>query len=369
MEVLKRTPLFNVYEKYGGKIINFAGWALPVQFEGIIKEHEAVRNTAGLFDVSHMGEIEVKGDNSFEFLQNLITNDISVLKDNEILYTLMCFHDGGVADDLLVYKLSDKHYFLVVNASNVDKDYLWICSNKGAFNVEINNISHKIAQLALQGPRSEKILQKLTSFKLSDIKFFCFNKNLIIDGVKCLVSRTGYTGEDGFEIYTEAENAEGLWHKILEAGEEYGVKPAGLGCRDTLRFEAALPLYGNEISEDITPLEAGLGCFVKLNKGSFIGKKALEKQKKDGVRRKIVGFEMIDKGIPRYGYSILKDDEEIGFVTTGYFSPTLKKNIGHAIINSSYGEIGTEIKVSIRNKKLKAKVVNKNFYNNKNYKK
>lgn len=368
MEFLKRTPLFNAYEKYGGKIINFAGWALPVQFESIIKEHEAVRNAAGLFDVSHMGEIEIKGEDSFKFLQNLITNDISVLKDNEILYTLMCFNDGGVADDLLVYKFSDKHYFLVVNASNVDKDYLWMCSNKGDFNVEINNISYKIAQLALQGPRSEKILQKLTSFKLSDIKFFFFNQNVIIDGVKCLVSRTGYTGEDGFEIYTEAENAEGLWHKILEAGEEYGVKSAGLGCRDTLRFEAALPLYGNEISEDITPLEAGLGYFVKLNKGSFIGKKALAKQKKAGVKRKIVGFEMIDKGIPRYGYSILKDDEEIGFVTTGYFSPTLNKNIGHAIIDSNYGQIGTEIKVVIRNKKLKAKVVNKKFYN-KNYKK
>ncbi|MCY6371024.1 glycine cleavage system aminomethyltransferase GcvT [Clostridium ganghwense] len=368
MEFLKRTPLFNAYQKYGGKIINFTGWALPVQFEGIIKEHEAVRNAAGLFDVSHMGEIEIKGEDAFSFLQNLITNDVSVLKDNEILYTLMCFNDGGVADDLLVYKFSDKHYLLVVNASNVDKDYLWVCSNKDNFNVEINNISHKIAQLALQGPTSEKILQKLTPFKLSDIKFFRFNKNVMIDGVKCLVSRTGYTGEDGFEIYTGTENSERLWNKILETGKEDGIKPAGLGCRDTLRFEAALPLYGNELSEDITPLEAGLGYFVKLNKASFIGKNALVMQNKDGVKRRIVGFEMIGRGIPRHGYSIIKNDEEIGFVTTGYFSPTLKKSIGHAILDTKYTKLGTEIEVIIRKKRVRAKIIKKKFYN-KNHKK
>lgn len=368
MDNLKRTALFNLHSRYGGKFINFAGWELPVQYEGIIQEHEAVRSAAGAFDVSHMGEIEIKGTQASGFLQYLITNDISVLKNNQIIYTMMCYETGGVVDDLLVYKFNDEYYYLVVNASNIEKDFQWMLDNKGSYNVEIINVSNEISQIAIQGPRSEEVLQRLTDTNLSNIQFFYCSRDVLIHGVKCLISRTGYTGEDGFEIFTSNENIETLWEKILEAGKNLGLKPAGLGCRDTLRFEAALPLYGNEISEDISPFEAGLNSFVKLNKENFIGKAALEKQNQEGLKRKLVGFEMLERGISRHGYIIMLGSEKIGFVTTGYFSPTLKKNIGLALIDSKYSKFGTEISVIIRNKPVKAKVVSKKFYE-KNYKK
>ncbi|TCO61816.1 aminomethyltransferase [Caldanaerobacter subterraneus] len=368
MDNLKKTPLYEIYPKYNAKIIDFAGWAMPVQFESIISEHEAVRNAAGLFDVSHMGEIIVKGKDAFPFLQNLLTNDLSKLNDNQVLYTFMCNHNGGAIDDLLVYKYSNNYYLLVVNAANIEKDYKWMLNNAGIYKVEIENVSDKIAELAIQGPKAEEILQKLTDEDLSQIKFFYFKDKVKIAGVECLVSRTGYTGEDGFEIYMPNEHAVTLWEKILEAGKDYGLKPAGLGARDTLRFEAGLPLYGNELGEDITPLEAGLGFFVKFDKGNFIGKDALLKQKEQGLKRKLVGFEMIDNGIPRHGYEVHADNQKIGYVTTGYFSPTLKKNIGLALIDSKYAQIGNQIEVIIRNKPLKAVIVDKNFYK-KNYKK
>lgn len=368
MEDVKKTALFASHENCGGKIIDFAGWALPVQYQGIIPEHEAVRNAAGIFDVSHMGEVEVKGEEAFAFVQNLVTNDISVLEDNQVLYALMCYEDGGVVDDLLVYKFSNNFFYLVINASNVDKDFQWMLDNKGSFKVSLENVSGKISEVALQGPKAQQVLQKLTDTNLEDIKFFYCNRNVVISGVKCLVSRTGYTGEDGFEIYTDNERIALVWDKVLEAGKEEGLMPCGLGCRDTLRFEATLPLYGNEISKDITPLEAGLGYFVKLNKENFIGKDALVKQKEEGLRRKLVGFEMRDKGIPRHGYEAAVKGEVIGFVTTGYFSPTLKKNIGLALIDVNYGELGNNIDILIRNKPLKAEIINKKFYN-KNYKK
>jgi aminomethyltransferase len=368
LDNLKKTPLFDLYKKYNGKIIDFAGWALPVQFESIISEHEAVRNAAGLFDVSHMGEITVKGREAFNFLQNLITNDLSKLKDNQVFYTFMCNYNGGVVDDLLVYKYSDEHFLLVVNAANIEKDYKWMKDNKGVYEVEINNISDEISELAVQGPKAEEILQKLTYTDLSEIKFFYFKDNVKIAGIECLVSRTGYTGEDGFEIYMPNKYAVELWEKIIEVGKEYGLKPAGLGARDTLRFEAGLPLYGNELSEEITPLEAGFEFFVKFDKGNFIGKDALLKQKEEGLKRKIVGFEMIDNGIPRHGYEVRADNQKIGYVTTGYFSPTLKKNIGLALIDSKYAQLGNQIEIVIRNKPLKALIISKNFYK-KNYKK
>ena len=368
MEKVKKTPLFTSHEKYGGKVIDFAGWALPVQYKGIIPEHEAVRTAAGLFDVSHMGEVEVIGEDAFAFVQNLVTNDISVLEDNQVMYALMCYEDGGVVDDLLVYKFSKDYFYLVVNASNVDKDFQCMVSNKGEFNITLKNISREVSEVALQGPKSQEILQKLTDTNLDEVKFFYCKRDVLISGVKCLISRTGYTGEDGFEIYSDNNNIASLWDKILEAGIEEGIMPCGLGCRDTLRFEATLPLYGNEISKDITPLEAGLGFFVKLNKEEFIGKCALVKQKEEGVKRKLVGFEMRDKGIPRHGYEAAVNGEIIGFVTTGYYSPTLKKNIGLALIKTEYGEIGNSIDIIVRNKPLKAEVINKKFYN-KNYKK
>lgn len=368
MDNLKKTPLFDAVNKMGGKVIDFAGWALPVQFEGIIQEHEAVRNAAGLFDVSHMGEVEVKGTDAEKFVQNLVTNDVSVLEDNQVLYSLMCYPDGGTVDDLLIYKFASDFFYLVINASNVEKDYQWMVDNKGSFDITLENVSAGIAEMALQGPNAQKILQKLTDTDLTTVKFFYCKRDVIIDGVKCLISRTGYTGEDGFEIYTANNDAAKIWDSLMEAGKEDGLKPAGLGCRDTLRFEATLPLYGNELSKDITPLEAGLGFFVKLNKESFIGKEALVKQKEAGLSRKVIGFEMVDKGIPRHGYEVSAEGNKIGFVTTGYFSPTLKKNIGLALIDIKYTELGTQIDIVVRNRSLKAKVISKKFYDKK-YKK
>lgn len=368
LENLKRTPLYDIYKEYGGKIVDFAGWEMPIQFEGIIFEHEAVRNNAGLFDVSHMGEVEVKGKGAFEFVQNLVTNDVAVLENNQILYTFMCYTNGGVVDDLLVYKFSNEHYYLVINAGNIEKDFQWMLDNKGLYNVELTNTSAEVAELAIQGPKAQMILQKLTNMDLSEIKFFYFKEDVLVDGVKCLISRTGYTGEDGFEIYASTGEIEQLWRKLLIVGAEDGLKPAALGCRDTLRFEASLPLYGNELSQDITPLEAGFGYFVKLAKNNFIGKEALVKQKEEGLKRKLVGFEMKDRGIPRHGYEVYVQGEKIGDVTTGYLSPTLKKNIGFALIDAKYSELGTEIEIVIRNKSLKAEVVSKKFYK-KNYNK
>ncbi|WP_426349877.1 glycine cleavage system aminomethyltransferase GcvT [Alloiococcus sp. CFN-8] len=359
---LKKTSLFGHYESYGGKIIDFAGWALPVQFAGIMEEHKAVREAAGLFDVSHMGEITIKGRDALKFINVLITNDATKLVDNQVLYTMMCYENGGVVDDLLVYRYSEDSYLLVVNASNIEKDYQWILSQIGSFDVSVDNISSEVSQLALQGPKAEKALQKLTDTTLSEIGFFYFKDKVTIAGKETLVSRTGYTGEDGFEIYCRNEDLVYLWDAILTTGKEEGVQPIGLGARDTLRFEANLPLYGNELSQEITPLEAGFGFFVKLNKEEFIGKNALEKQKAEGLKRKIVAFEMVGKGIARHGYKVFKGEEEIGFVTTGYLSPTLGKNIGLALIRTEYAEMEGIIEIQIRNKKAEAKIISRKFY-------
>ena len=368
MENLKKTSLFSTHEKYGGKIIDFSGWALPVQYEGIIPEHEAVRNHAGLFDVSHMGEVEAKGKEAFNFVQNLVTNDVSKLEDNQILYTFMCKPDGGTVDDLLVYKFNNNEFLLVINASNIDKDFAWIQENVGDYEVEVKNISDNISEMAIQGPNAQKILQKLTDKDLSEIKFFYLSKDINVAGTNCMISRTGYTGEDGFEIYLSNDDVAMVWDKLMEVGKEYGIKPAGLGARDTLRFEASLPLYGNELSSEITPLEAGLGFFVKLDTDDFIGKNALVKQKEEGLKRKIVGFELLDKGVARHGYEVMADGEVIGFVTTGYQSPTLKKSIGLAMVDIEYSKMETPIEIKIRKRIAKAKVISKRFYK-KNYKK
>lgn len=364
---MKKTPLYEKHVELKGKVIDFGGWALPVEYSGIIPEHEAVRNKAGMFDVSHMGEITVKGEDAEKYLQMIVTNDISVLNDNQIAYTPMCYTDGGVVDDLLVYKYSSTDYLLVVNASNTQKDFEWLLSQSFG-NVEIKNVSDEYAQLALQGPEAQSILQKLSEVDLNLIEFYHFLGDVNVGEFKTIVSRTGYTGEDGFELYFKAEHGPQMWDLILYTGKEYGLVPAGLGARDTLRFEAALPLYGQEIDKDITPLEAGLGFFVKLNKDDFIGKEALAKQKADGLKRKVIGFEMVDRGIPRSHYEVFAEGRKIGYVTTGSFSPTLKKNIGLALIEAEYAREGTEIEISVRNKNLKAKVIKKPFYTKK-YKK
>jgi len=359
---LKRTPLFDEYSKYGGKTIDFGGWELPVQFSSIKEEHDAVRNSAGLFDVSHMGEIFVEGKDALSYLQKLLSNDISKISIGGAQYNLMCYENGGVVDDLLVYRLDEDRYLLCVNAANIEKDFDWM-KQQAEGDVEIVNKSNDYAQIALQGPLSEQVLQTLTSTNLSEIKYFKFQENVEIAGQAVLVSRSGYTGEDGFELYGEPSAIIDLWGKILEAGNEQGVVPAGLGARDTLRFEACLPLYGQELSKDITPLEAGVGFAVKLQKESdFIGKEALKAQKEAGLARKIVGIEMIDKGIPRHGYKVFKDGEQIGEITTGTQSPLTKRNIGLVLIDSKYTELGTEVEVEIRNKRLKAITVSTPFY-------
>lgn len=361
----KKTPLYDEHVKLGGKIVDYAGWLLPVQYEGLVPEHEAVRNAAGLFDVSHMGEIQIKGKDSIAFLDYLLTNDVSKMVDKQIIYTFMTYENGGVVDDLLVYKYDDNHFLLVVNAANVDKDYDWILENKKDFDVEVNNISDEVGEVALQGPLAQQILQKLTDTDLSSVKFFYLQEDVDINGVKAMISRTGYTGEDGFEIYTSKEDIVKVWNDILEAGKEEGVKPTGLGCRDTLRFEASLPLYGHEISPEINPLEGGFKFFVKLKKESdFIGKEALKKMSDEGLTRVLAGFEMLERGIPREGYEVYKDGEKIGHVTTGYLSPTLKKNIGNALISVKHIELGTEVDIMVRNKPVKAKIIDKKFLKN-----
>jgi aminomethyltransferase len=360
---LKRTPLFDVYKEYGGKTIDFGGWELPVQFSSIKEEHEAVRTKAGLFDVSHMGEIEVKGEDSLPYLQKMLTNDISKLKNGVAQYTAMCYENGGTVDDLLVYKIKENDYLLVINAANIDKDFQWLKDHVEE-NVTVNNISVHMAQLALQGPLAEKTLQKLAGDqRLNEIGFFKFQTDVMLHGKKVLVSRTGYTGEDGFEIYCDSNDAASIWHAILEAGKEDGVVPVGLGARDTLRFEANLALYGQELSPEITPIEAGIGFAVKVDKDiPFIGQDVLKKQKQEGAPRKLVGIEMIDRGIPRHGYKVFKGETEVGVVTTGTQSPTLKKNIGLALVNSEYKSLDTELTVEIRGKKVKAKIVPTPFY-------
>lgn len=359
---LKKTPLFDTYAQYGGKTIDFGGWDLPVQFSSIKAEHEAVRTKAGLFDVSHMGEIYVKGSESLAYLQNLMTNDVSKIAINQTQYTTMCYDNGGVVDDLLIYRMEEEVYLLVVNAANIEKDFAWMLEHKTE-GVEVINASNDFGQIALQGPLADEILQQLTTTDLSQIKPFRLQANVTIAGHPSIVSRTGYTGENGFEIYASPEAVIEQWHAILKAGEDQGVVPCGLGSRDTLRFEACLPLYGQELSDTISPLEAGINFVVKLNKEEdFIGKAALTAQKEQGVPRKSVGIEMVDKGIPRHGYKVFINDQEVGEVTTGTQSPLTKRNIGLALIDASQTELGQEVEVEIRNRRSKAVIVETPFY-------
>ncbi len=362
MSGLKRTPLFEVYSEYGGKTIDFGGWDLPVQFSSIKEEHEAVRERAGLFDVSHMGEFTVKGSGAEHFLQRLVTNDISKLKAGAAQYAALCYENGGTVDDLIVYKKAANDYLVVVNAANIKKDFEWMQSHL-IDDVTLENVSDEIAQLAIQGPLAENILQKLTTTNLAEIAFFAFQDDVDLQGAKALVSRTGYTGEDGFEIYCQKNDAVFLWKKVMEAGMAEGILPCGLGARDTLRFEARLPLYGQELSQDITPIEAGIGFAVKVDKEiDFFGKETLKLQKEKGVQKKIVGLEMIDKGIPRTGYEVFVGETQVGVVTSGTQSPTLKKNVGLALLDVEVTPLNTIVEVQIRKKRLKAQVVKTPFY-------
>lgn len=360
-EGLKKTPLFDIYPKYGGRVVEFGGWVLPVQFSGILDEHTAVREKAGIFDVSHMGEIEIIGPRATELVQLLLTNDISQYRAGQIMYSPMCYPHGGVVDDLLVYKFDESRYILVVNASNTQKDYEWIADHVIG-GTAVGNVSPQIAQIAVQGPESGRILSNVTKADILSLGYYEFLQDVNIAGIKCLVSRTGYTGEDGFELYCDAHNAVRLWGELLEAGCKHGMKPCGLGARDVLRFEACLPLYGHEISDTITPLESGLGRFVKLDKSEFIGREALARQKENGLKRKLVGFKMIDRGVARAGYPVHAGGKDIGFVTSGSYSPSLKQNLGMALIETGFADIGSEISVVIRNNEHKAEIIKRPFY-------
>jgi len=359
---LKKTPLYGMHEKYGGKIIDFGGWALPVQYSGIIEEHRAVRSDAGLFDVSHMGEIEVRGPQALELVNYLITNNATRLSVDQVLYSPMCYPDGGVVDDLLVYRLAADHLLLVVNAGNADKDWAWIREHAEPYQVELTNKSVDTAQLALQGPKAELILQGLTDLDLSRINYFWFKQLVPVAGIECLVSRTGYTGEDGFELYCAAESGPELWEVVMEAGADHGLVPVGLGARDTLRFEACMPLYGQELTAETNPLEAKLGYFVDLDKDDFIGKDALVQARESGLQKRLVGFEVMGRGIPRTHYPILKDGQVIGEVTSGSYAPSLDKNVGLGYVPPEFRKWGTEIKIRIRNREADARVVKTPFY-------
>jgi aminomethyltransferase len=356
-EPLKKTPLNALEKELGGKMVDFGGWELPVQFGGILEEHEAVRTHAGVFDVSHMGELTVRGPQALELLQKATTNDVSKLEDGRIHYTGLLYPTGGFVDDILIYRNSADDYFLVVNASNTEKDFEWLQQSAKGMDVEVRNVSAGYAQLAIQGPEAEKYLQPLTDVKLADVKYYRFDKGTV-DGAPAIVSRTGYTGEDGFEVYVAPEHGERIMRKLVEAG----VRPAGLGARDTLRLEAKMALYGNDIDHTTTPIEADLGWVVKLDKGDFAGRDVLAREKAEGPKRKLVGFEMIDRGIARHGYPVVEGGEEIGVVTSGTHSPTLKKAIGLAYLPLDKSAQGTEFSVLIRGKETRARVVPTPFY-------
>jgi aminomethyltransferase len=360
---LKKTPLNAVHRQMGARMVPFGGWDMPVQYSSILEEHRAVRGAAGLFDISHMGEIELRGPDAFAAIQRLVSSDASKLQVGQVQYAALCYDNGTFVDDLTVYKLADDHFMLTVNASNIEKDDAWIRDRvKGR--VEVRNISDETALLALQGPKAPAILQPLTPVDLSQIRYYWFRHGQVLDA-EAILSRTGYTGEDGFEIYLSPARAETLWWRLLEAGKSSGVLPTGLGARDTLRLEAKMALYGNDIDDRHTVLEADLGWIVKFEKGPFIGREALERQRMEGIRRKLVGIEMMGRGIARSHYPIVKDGREIGEVTSGGPSPTLGKNIGLGYVAIEQAAIGGEVDVLIRGEPVRARIVPTPFYKRK----
>lgn len=361
MENLKKIPLYDRHIEAGAKMSPFGGFDMPIEYSGIVSEHEAVRKQVGVFDVSHMGEVLVAGQEAVRFVNYIFTNDISNLTIGKILYGMMLNPDGGTVDDLLVYHMEEQKFLLVINASNIDKDVAWIMTHAQAFNVRAINCSDDWAEIAVQGPASETMLMSVLGIDVTDLSFYEFKQ--LADGT--IVSRTGYTGEDGFEVYSTPRRIDSMWQKLMDAG----VMPCGLGCRDTLRFEAGLPLYGDELTDSISPIEAGLGMFVKTEKPEFIGREAVIRQKTDGVSRKIVGLEIEGPAIARYGYDVLDcDGNKVGEVTTGYRSITLGRNLAMAIVEADCAKLGTKLQVQVRRKIFPAQVIKKRFYTP-NYKK
>ena len=354
---LKATPLLGLHKELGAKLVPFVGWNMPIQFAGVLSEHICVRERVGLFDVSHMGEIEVKGKDAKKFLQFLLSNNVEKMFDGSILYSLMCYETGGVVDDLLAYRFSENHYFLCVNASNSDKDYDWIARHASSFNVNIKNTSSETSQLALQGPDAKNVLQSLCGISLDDLSYYNFRKGMV-NNVESLISRTGYTGEDGFELYLSPKKVSEVFRSLMEQGRSYGIQPIGLGARDTLRIEMGYPLYGNEIDNNPTPLDAGLGWVIKFDKGEFLGRGSLLKQKEQGSpRRKLVGLKLLTRGVPRAHYQVFKNGESVGEVTSGTFSPTLNTGVGLCYVSSEYSDIGNHLDVKIRDQLVATEVI------------
>ena len=354
----KKTCLYDKHVALGALISPFGGFNMPIQYTNIIDEHQAVRQHCGVFDVSHMGEVLVSGKDAERYVNHIFTNDVRNIPNGKILYGMMCYEDGGVVDDLLVYKMADDKFFLVINAANIDKDWAWIQQQSKGFDITLDHQSDQYGELAIQGPEAEQVMEQVLGVPCKELVFYTFKT---IDDI--IVSRTGYTGEDGFEIYAAPDAIRTYWDQLMAAN----IKPCGLGCRDTLRFEVGLPLYGDELSESITPIMAGLGIFVKLDKEEFIGKDALARQKAEGAPKKLVGIELHDKAIPRHGYAVIKDGNIIGEVTTGYHSISTDKSVCMALIDSAYAALDTDVEIQIRKKTFPGTVCKKRFYD-KHYK-
>lgn len=359
---MEKTPLYDTHLKFNAKMVSFHDYVMPLQYDTIINEHHAVRKHAGLFDISHMGRFEISGDRAFPFIQRLITNDAARLADKQVLYTPICNEQGGIIDDVLVYKWHAKRFMLVVNCGNTGKDLLWL--QKQATNyqpLEIRDLTGSLSLVAIQGPESVRMSEAVFDTKFDALKRFFFDE-YPWDGARIIVSRTGYTGEDGFEIFVDAKQVVKLWDALLEKNAPDGLRPVGLGARDTLRLEAGLLLYGNDMDETITPIETTIDWTVKFDKDHFIGKESLLRERAKGIERRLIGFEMIDRGIPRHGYPVLKDNLTTGKVTSGSFSPSTNKNIGLCLVQSQYAGIAEEMKVRIRDGDYKARTVKTPFY-------
>ena len=360
----KRTCLYEKHVALGAKMVPFGGFEMPIQYTDIADEHNAVRQACGVFDVCHMGEVLVEGPDAERYVQHIFTNDVAGAPIGKIYYGMMLHPHGGTVDDLLVYKMAEQKFFLVINAANIDKDYAWMLAQKDGMDVAVINQSEQYGQLAVQGPQAEALTEKLLGLECAELAFYTF-KTIDVDGETLIVSRTGYTGEDGFEIYGSHAYIQKSWDVLVNSGE---VKPCGLGCRDTLRFEVGLPLYGDELTDELSPIEAGLGIFVKVEKEEFIGKEAVAKQKAEGVSRKIVGIELAGRAIPRHGYDVEAEGKVIGTVTTGYNSISTGKSVCMALIDIAYAKLGTPVQVRIHRKLQDGVVTKKRFYE-KNYKK
>lgn len=355
----KKTALYDIHQQAGGKLVEFAGYYMPIQYRGIIEEHRRVRTTVGLFDVSHMGEFFVKGPNAEAYLQQLTINDVSKLALRQVQYSAMCYEDGGIVDDLLIYRLPGR-YLMVVNAANLEKDWQW-AQDHLIDGVELTNESDDYSLLALQGPKSQQTLQKLTSFDLNQLDYYWLDETEAA-GVPMMISRTGYTGEHGYELLFRNDAAATVWQALMQAGAEFEIEPIGLGARDTLRLEMKYCLYGNDIDQTTNPLEAGLGWITKLNKGEFIGRAALQQIKAAGLQRKLIGFDMPGRAFPRHGYALFANGERVGVIASGTFSPSLEKGIGTAYVPAAFAAVGTPLEIEIRGSRMPAVVCETPFY-------